>query len=190
MAASAIEEYKQVLTRDPKNINAVKGIAVLYLQIKDFDQAKQYYQKAATVDSNDPDNYYSIAVIDWTQAYKLRQEQRSKLGMKPTDQLKDKRGCSFVKTNNQAPVEEGIKMLQKALQIRPDYDEAMTFLNLLYRERADYECDDASARAADAKMANDWFDKSLATKKAKAEKQGAGGIVIDQQIGQKIDQKK
>ncbi|MGA2960734.1 MAG: tetratricopeptide repeat protein [Candidatus Korobacteraceae bacterium] len=188
MAGSAIEEYKQVLMRDPKNINAIKGIAYLYLQMKDFDQAKQYYQKSAAVDSNDPENYYSIAVIDWTQAYKLRQEQRAKLGMKPTDQLRDKKVCNFVMTNNQAPVEEGIKMLQKALQIRPDYDDAMAYLNLLYRERADYECGDAVARAADIKTANDWVDKTLATKKAKAEKQSGGGIVIDQKIGQKIEQ--
>jgi len=180
MATSAIEEYKQVLARDPKNINAAKGVAYLYLQMKDFDQAKQYYQKAATVDPNDPENYYSVAVIDWTEAYKLRQEQRIKLGMKPTDQLKDKKVCSLVKAGNQAPVEEGIKMLQKALQIRPDYDDAMAYMNLLYRERADYECDDLAARATDTKTANDWIDKTLATKKAKAEKQGVGGIVLDQ----------
>jgi tetratricopeptide (TPR) repeat protein len=108
--------------------------------------------------------------------------------MKPTDQLRDKKVCNFVMTNNQAPVEEGIKMLQKALQIRPDYDDAMAYLNLLYRERADYECDAAAARAADIKTANDWVDKTLATKKAKAEKQSGGGIVIDQKIGQKIEQ--
>ncbi len=190
MAGSAIEEYKQVLTRDPKNINAAKGVAYLYLQLKDFDQAKQYYQKASAADSNDPENYYSIAVIDWSEAYKLRQEQRAKLGMKPAAPLKDKKICSFVKTNNQAPVEEGIKMLQKALQIRPDYDDAMAYLNLLYRERADYECDDAAARTADIKTANDWVDKTLATKKARAEKQGAGGIVLDEKIGQKIDSQK
>ncbi len=124
------------------------------------------------------------------EAYKLRQEQRSKLGMKPTDQLKDKKVCSFVKTNNQAPVEEGIKMLQKALQIRPDYDDAMAYLNLLYRERADYECDDASARAADIKTANDWVDKTLATKKAKAEKQRSGRHRDGREIGQKIDSQK
>ena len=180
MASSAIDGYKQVLARDPKNINAAKGVAYLFLQLKDFDQAKQYYQKASAVDPNDPENYYSVAVIDWTEAYRLRQEQRLKLGMKPTDQLKDKKVCSFVKGNNQVPVEEGIKMLQKALQIRPDYDDAMAYLNLLYRERADYECDDAPARAADIKTANDWVDKTLATKKAKAEKQASGGIVFDQ----------
>ena len=185
MASSAIDEYKQVLARDPKNINAAKGIAYLLLQLKDFDQAKQYYQKASAVDPNDPENYYSIAVIDWTEAYKVRQEQRVKLGMKPTDQLKDKKVCGLVKTANQAQVEEGIKMLQKALQIRPDYDDAMAYLNLLYRERADYECDNLPARAADTKLANEWVDKTLATKKAKLDKQGSAGIILDQKTDQK-----
>lgn len=191
MASSAIEEYKQVLTRDPKNIKAIKGVAVLYLQIKDFDQAKQYYQKASAVDSNDPDNYYSIAVIDWNKAYSFRQAQRSKLSMKPTDQLKDKKVCSLVKATNEGPVSEGMKMLEKALQIRPEYEDAMSWMNLLYREQADYECDNPSARAADINAADNWRDKALATRKAKAEKQGTGGgIVIDENIGQRIDQKK
>src|SRR5438094_7041916 len=35
-AEQAIDQYKQVLERDPKNINSVKGIAYLYLQIKKF----------------------------------------------------------------------------------------------------------------------------------------------------------
>jgi hypothetical protein len=51
----------------------------------------------------------------------------------------------------------------------------------MYRERADVECDDPGARAADLKTADEWVDKTMATKKAKAEKQpGAGGIVMDQ----------
>ena len=34
MGESAIDQYKDVLERDPKNINSVKGIAYLYLQMK------------------------------------------------------------------------------------------------------------------------------------------------------------
>jgi hypothetical protein len=52
-------------------------------------------------------------------------------------------------------------------------------MNLMYRERADYECDDAAARAADKKTADEWVDKTMAVKKSKAEKQGAGGIVLE-----------
>ena len=33
-------------------------------------------------------------------------------------------------------------MLEKALELRPDYDDAMAYMNLMYRERADLQCDD------------------------------------------------
>ena len=180
MANSAIEEYKNVIQADPKNVNAVKGIAYLYLQMKKFDDAKQYYKKAADIDPNDPENYYSIGVIDWTQAYQPRMEERAKLGLKPTENLTDKKVCAMIKDKNQEVVEDGIKMLEKALQLRPDYDDAMAYMNLMYRERADYECDDPDARKADLKTADEWVDKTMATKKAKAEKQSTGGIVLDQ----------
>jgi tetratricopeptide (TPR) repeat protein len=181
-AEQAIEEYKVVLGVDPRNINSIKGIAYLYLQMKKFDLAKEYYKKASEVDPNDPEPYYSVAVIDWTQTYVPRQEERAKLGMKPEDALpvKDKKVCALVKEKNTANVQEGIDNLNKAIQLRPDYDDAMAYLNLMYRERADIDCDDPSARSADLKTADEWVDKTMATKKAKAEKQpGAGGIVMD-----------
>ncbi len=42
MGENAIDQYKAVLERDPKNINSVKGIAYLYLQMKKFEDAKTY----------------------------------------------------------------------------------------------------------------------------------------------------
>jgi tetratricopeptide (TPR) repeat protein len=182
-ADQAIDEYKQVLSVDPKNINSIKGIAYLDLQQKKFDLAKEYYKKASEADPNDPEPYYSVAVIDWTQTYVPRQEERAKLGMKPDDSLpaKDKKVCATIKEKNDANVQEGIDNLNKALQLRPDYDDAMAYMNLMYRERADIECADPSARASDLKTADEWVDKTMATKKAKAEKQaGPGGIVMDQ----------
>ena len=77
-AEQAIEEYQKVLQADPKNINSVKGIAFLYLQMKKFDQAKEYYKKAVAIDPNDPESYYSVAVIDWTESYQPRMEARAK----------------------------------------------------------------------------------------------------------------
>jgi tetratricopeptide (TPR) repeat protein len=183
MGEQAIDQYKQVLQVDPRNINSVKGIAYLYLQMKKFELSKEFYKKASELDPNDPEPYYSVAVIDWTQTYQPRQEERAKLGMKPDDSLpaKDKKVCALVREKNTANIQEGIDNLNKALQLRPDYDDAMAYLNLMYRERADVQCDDLAARAADLKIADDWVDKTMATKKAKAEKQpGAGGIVMDE----------
>src|SRR5580700_3584424 len=179
----AIEQYKQVLQVDPRNINSIKGIAYLYLQMKKFDLAKEYYKKASEVDPNDPEPYYSVAVIDWTQTYVPRQEERAKLGMKPDEALpaKDKKVCATMRERNTANVQEGIDNLNKAIQLRPDYDDAMAYLNLMYRERADVECDDLNARQEDLKTADHWVDQTLITKKAKAEKQpGQQGITMDQ----------
>src|SRR5947208_15052889 len=63
MAQQAIDQYKAVLERDKKNINSVKGIAYLYLQMKKVEDAKSYYRKAAEMDPNDPALHYSIDVI-------------------------------------------------------------------------------------------------------------------------------
>ncbi len=108
-------------------------------------------------------------------------EERAKLGLKPEEPLKDKKVCADLKEKNWANVMDGIDELDKALQLRPDYDDAMAYMNLMYREKADVECDDPAARAADLKSADEWVDKTMATKKAKAEKQpGAQGITMDQ----------
>src|SRR5207237_8027047 len=123
MAEQAIDQYKEVLKRDPSNINSVKGIAYLYLQMKKFDDAKEYYRKAVTADPNDPEPYYSVGVIDWTETYQPRMEERAKLGLKPEEPLKDKKVCAALKDKNSANIQDGIDNLGKALKLRPGYDD-------------------------------------------------------------------
>ena len=118
-ADQAIEEYKKVLAADPNNVNSVKGIAYLCLQEKQFDQAKQYYNRAVQIDPNDPESYYSVAFIDWTQAYKFRQDERNKLGMRAADLLKDKKVCQTVTEHNAPLVEEGITSSAKPYSFVP-----------------------------------------------------------------------
>src|SRR5438270_2217448 len=129
MAEQAIDQYKEVLKRDPKNINSVKGIAYLYLQMKRFDDAKDYYRKATALDPNDPEPYYSVGVIDWTEAYQPRMEERAKLGLKPEDPLKDKKVCTALSAKNSGFIQDGIAAANQALQLRPDHDDAMGYLN-------------------------------------------------------------
>ena len=186
MANGAIDQFKQVLESQKNDrsvqVLATKGLGSLYFNMKQFDKAKEYDKKAIDLDPNDPENYYSVAVIDWTQSYVPRQEERNKLCLKPTDPLKDPKVCAKVHDMNWDRVQDGITMLQKAIDLRKDYDDAMAYLNLMYRERADIQCDDPSARDADLKTADDWVDKTMATKKAKAEKaaeKAGGGIVLD-----------
>jgi tetratricopeptide (TPR) repeat protein len=180
-ANAAIDQYKAVLDSDPRNVNSIKGIAYLYLQMKKFDDAKSYYRKAIDLDPNDPEAYYSVGVIDWTQAYQPRMEERAKAGLRPDEPLKDKKLCVKLRDLSGTVIQDGIDNLNKALQLRQDYDDAMAYMNLLYREKADRECDQPDQRTADLKEADGWVDKTMAAKKAKAEKQtGAQGITMDQ----------
>ena len=150
-AQQAIDEYQKVLDtpsagRDQK-VNSAKGVAYLYLNQKKWDDAKKYYRMASDMDPNDPEPYYSVGVIDWTACYQPRMEERAKLGLKPEENLnpknKDqKQVCDELKTKNTPAIQEGIDSLNKAIQLRPDYDDAMAYMNLMYRERGDVECDD------------------------------------------------
>jgi tetratricopeptide (TPR) repeat protein len=189
-AEEAIKEYQTVIDANPsreQKVNSAKGIAYLYLNEKKWEDAKKYYRMASDLDPNDPEPYYSVGVIDWTAAYQPRMEKRAGLGMKPDEHLsaknKDqKKVCEELKTQNSAAIQEGIDSLNKAIQLRPDYDDAMAYMNLMYRERADVECEDEAARAEDLKTADHWVDETMRVKKAKAEKAAqaqGGGITMD-----------
>ena len=176
MGGRAIEQYRKVIDLSPpkaETINAVKGVAYLYLQMKRFDDAKEYYRKATELDPQDPEPYYSIAVIDWTETYQPRQEERMKLGLKADASLpaKNPNVCDMLRAKNWDKIQEGIDNLNKTLELRPDYDDAMAYMNLMYRERADVRCGDSAARKADLQTADEWVDKTMAVKKAKAEKE-------------------
>ncbi|MGC2696781.1 MAG: tetratricopeptide repeat protein [Candidatus Angelobacter sp.] len=186
-AQQAIEEYKNVLQSDPQNMTSLKGIAFLYMQQKKFEEARDYYKKAIEADPNDPETYYSVGVIDWSQTYKDAAELKGKEGLRVEDELKGKGSqkiCDQMKAKDGEIVDEGMKVLQTAIDKRQDYDDAMAYMNLLYRRKAnDMTCEDAQARAEYVKTANDWSDKAMAARKKKADeaaKKTSGGIVMDQ----------
>jgi len=190
-AQQAIDEYQKVIDANPardQKVNSAKGIAYLYLNMKRFDDAKKYYRMASDLDPNDPEPYYSVGVIDWTACYAPRMEERAKLGLKPDEHLNPKnkdqnRVCAELKAKNSPAIQEGIDTLKKAIELRPDYDDAMAYLNLMYREKADVECDDLDARTQDLKTADSWVDQAMQAKQARAAKEAqktSGGITTEE----------
>jgi tetratricopeptide (TPR) repeat protein len=181
-AEAAIAQYQEVLKLHPareQQINGLKGIAYLYLHMKKFDEAKQYYSKAIQLDASDPELYYSIAVIDWTQVYQPRMQLWAEQGLKPTEELKSEKACQKLKDENADKVNEGLQMLDKAVKLRPEYPDAMAYMNLLYREKAHIDCGDPEARQADLKTADTWVDKSMSTRKElEAKQHGPQGITV------------
>ncbi|MBI3933708.1 MAG: tetratricopeptide repeat protein [Acidobacteria bacterium] len=163
----AIAEFQKVLEVDPSSLGSISGIASLYFQMKRMDEAKEFYKKQIALDSSNPEPYYSVGVIDWTQTYQPRMVLRTRLKLKTEDPIKDPKERQALAERNLPLIEEGMEMLNRAMQLREDYDDAMAYLNLLYREKADLE-ETPQAREEALKTADMWMDKSLALKKQKA----------------------
>jgi tetratricopeptide (TPR) repeat protein len=188
MARAAKDEFMKVLEKNPQEKLALASLANLSYQqangvsdldqkLKRLDDARDWYLKLIAADPKNKEAYYTLGVIDWAKVYPARTTARARLGMRPEDPgpIKDKKVKDDLKARNGSIVEDGIQNLQKSLEIDPNYDDAMAYMNLMYRERADLE-DTADAYKKDVETADGWVQKSLDTKKAKAAKQPAGGI--------------
>ena len=95
--------------------------------------------------------------------------------------IKDKKVKAELKEKWEPVIEDGLKDLDKTLEINPEYDDAMSYENLLIRERA-YLADTKEEYDQQVKIADAWLDKAMAAKKTKEEKkakQSGGGIVAE-----------
>jgi tetratricopeptide (TPR) repeat protein len=176
----AIAEFKEILETYPDNLSAIDGVGSILFQMagtpydpKLFEESKTYHQKHIQLKPEDPDPYYWIGVIDWTLAFRANGEIRKdynekniKKQVKDTDPLP-----AAIRTDYLAKygslIDEGISDLQKAITLRPDYDDAMAYLNLLYRRKAD-TVESASERASLQKQADDLVDKVKEVKQRRA----------------------
>jgi tetratricopeptide (TPR) repeat protein len=183
MATAAYDQFQKVLEQDPKNLVAIASIANLYLNQKKWDEAQQWFEKEIAVEPKNADAHYSLGFISWSKWYPAYGTARAELGMKPDDPgpIKDKKVREELKEKYGPVIEYGLQNLNQALEINPEYDDAMAYVNLLIRERADLD-DNKAAFEADIKTADGWMQKALDTKKIKEEKknkQTGGGIVAD-----------
>jgi len=186
-ASEAKRNFQQVLDRDPNNAVALASMASMNYQeaggeqelaqkFAKLDQSRAWYEKLVQVDPKNKEAWYSMGVISWAKWYPALGSARAELGMKPEDPgpLKDKKKREELRTQYSATIEDGIKNLTHALDIDPNYDDAMAYLNLLNRERADL-ADTPEAYKTDIATADSWLQKALDTRKAKAAAQAKPG---------------
>lgn len=182
IAQKALDGFNQVLAKDPNDVTALKQIASIDRNIKKLDEAKEYEKKVIALDPNDSESYYTVGVVDWTQAYKNAVAVLSSEGL--TDDgngnvKKSKAACAKLQQENGALVDESIQYLEKAVDINKNYDDAMTYLNLAYRRKADQDCGNPDAVKADLAKADDWTQRSMGARKAneaEKEKKNSGGV--------------
>ena len=185
VAHSAIDIFQDYLTAHPNDKNSLQQLASIYRNIKDVPKAKEYEEKVIAVDPKDPEAHYTIGAVNFVEAY------NNAVKVLGGENLQDKGdgnpklskgGCAKLTTLNQGLVTEGIDNLNQAVQLRDNYDDAMQYLNLMYRRKADLECGNDAARKADLAQADAWVQKALGARDAnekKKEEKARGGVVMD-----------
>ena len=119
----AIAFYQGMVKDDPKDTRAMQSLAQMYFKKGDVDNAVMWLKRrlaAETTPEAKAEVYYFIGVQAWDRSYNFPD-------IDPVQRMHI--------------VDEGLDALNKALQIRPDYFEALSYINLLYREKAKIETD-------------------------------------------------
>jgi tetratricopeptide (TPR) repeat protein len=167
IALAARQRFVDVLDLDPKNADAMASIGRLAYQQQNFDDARLWYGKLADAEPKSAEAYYMLGVIGWAETNVQITQARDGLGMQPGDRgpLKDPAVREETRKQNWDRIAKAIEDLNRALRTDPAYDDAMAYLNLLYRERADLQGE--VAYRADIATADLWKDKAVALKQKK-----------------------
>ncbi|HLH37786.1 MAG TPA: tetratricopeptide repeat protein [Bryobacteraceae bacterium] len=186
MANKARDEFNKVLEKNPNEPTAIASLASLSYneasslppdkKLEKLDEAAKWYKRLIEVDPKNKEAYYSLGVIAWAKWYPQDMLARANAHMKPEDPgpLKDKKVKEELKAQYGPIIDEGMANLNKALEIDPKYEDAMSYLNLLIREKADL-LDSPEEYKEQVKIADGWIQKALDTKKEKAAEAAAHG---------------
>jgi TonB family protein len=165
----AESEFRKVLDLDRNNKVAMASIASLNLNAKKWDEARNWYKALINVDPADSVAYYSLGFIVWAQWYPEYSKARAAAGLAQAapGPIPDASVRAALRAKWWPALDEGIWDLNQALSNKPQYADAMAYMNLLIRERADLR-DTAEEYRRDVAEADQWVQKALEAKRAGA----------------------
>jgi tetratricopeptide (TPR) repeat protein len=182
IAHKALDFFDQVLANKPDDLGALKQEASIYRNIKQYEKAKDIEKKIISLSPQDSEANYTVGVIDWTQAYKNATDILAAAGLQDDGNGNPKAPkpvCQKLVAANSDLVNQAMQYLKKAVDINPNYDDAMSYINLDYRRKADLECGNDAARKDDLAQADMWVQKAIGARKAnelEKEKKDSGGV--------------
>lgn len=113
---AAVAYLEQLLKEDPKDTDLMGQLANMYARKGDFENAVRLFERRAQDAQGDKEAWYSLGVLYWERSNK---------------------GAAVLPVEERAEViEKGIAAFNKALEIDPRYFEALSYINLIYREKA------------------------------------------------------
>jgi tetratricopeptide (TPR) repeat protein len=135
----ALRFLEQQHRQNPGDLRVVSSLGMVASKAGDFAGALKWYEKRAALLPSEPTARYLVGTLCWEHLYK-------NTGVVGAERVKI--------------ADRGIAALERALELQPGYAEAMTYINLLYRERAKGHSDDA-ARERDMEQARRYYQRAL-----------------------------
>jgi tetratricopeptide (TPR) repeat protein len=152
----AIAYFKDFIGNHPKDSQAVQTVAMLYAKKGDYENSIDWQKKRAVLEPANADVFYTMGVTAWDKSYNA-----------PGADISPEHGLTPEKRKE--ILDFGMASLDKAIEINPDYFEAMLYKNLMYRQYARIEGDPAKVAELTAK-ATEWQTKALEVRKKVQEK--------------------
>ena len=182
VAQKAINGFNEAIQTDPNNPDDWRQLASIHRNIMQFDQSRNDELKVIQLDPKDAEANYSVGVIDFQKADKNATDLLK--ANKITDDLKGNakiplKICQQLAQENSGLLDSSLQYLNRAVDINPNYDDAMQYLNLDMRRKADIECGNDEARKSDIAKADDWIQRAMGARKineAEKERKASGGI--------------
>jgi len=160
-------EFQTVLELSPNNATALSSLATLNFNAKRWDAARNWCKELANVEPQNAQAYYSLGVIAWSEWYPDYAKARAAAGLKAADPgpIPDAAIRTSLRARYWSALEDGIWNLKEALSLDPKSSDAMAYMNLIVRERADLR-ETKEEYQRDTAEAGEWVRKALELKKA------------------------
>lgn len=174
--------YEGQLEKNPKSLAAVNGLITVHSRANHWREALEWTKRRAELESDNAESQYAVGVLIHNLLFQRGGSDKGAFDPRP-DPNADKR--TEVKIAPQfAPediagedriklADDGIAFLQKAIELRPGYKDAMVFVNLLYRQKSFAYFDQPEEWFKLVEEAEVWRNKSLEAMKAEAAKAAA-----------------
>lgn len=136
---AAIEAYKKVIQLDPKNLEAINNLGVVYKDMGRADEAIEQYQKALSINPNfaKAHNNLGVAYFMKGEYIKAIREYQKAISFSP-DNLESYTNLGVL-YKKQAKMDKALQAFEKALSINPFHAETHYNLALIYDERKNIE---------------------------------------------------
>jgi tetratricopeptide (TPR) repeat protein len=143
---AAEKVYVAAKNAKPTDVNTYIQLAGFYNRQGNFSKAIEAFEQRADREPNNPEGFYTVATRYWDEAY---------------------RGVGVKETDKKTYVQKGLTAIDHAIQLKPDYPEALVYKGLLLRSQALLEKEPAKQQAL-IKQAETLRDQAEEIRKKKA----------------------